>query len=80
MKWVLSTPSMCDHRLSLMLAPLATFHFASCGIQPWHLPFMKPRKAMLTFSPRVLATRDFASRRVELSFHYLMNPQDVRGQ
>jgi hypothetical protein len=41
--------SMHDHRLGLMLAPLTTHLFASFHIQPWHLPFTKPREAILTF-------------------------------
>jgi hypothetical protein len=34
----------------------------------------------VSFPSRVLAIRDFASRRVELSFPYLTNPRDARGQ
>jgi hypothetical protein len=46
---VRAPPSTPDHQLSLTLDPLATRHFASCGVQPWHLPFTKPQEAMLAF-------------------------------
>jgi hypothetical protein len=42
--------------------------------------FPEPPRGDVDFSPLVLATRDFASRRVELTYSYLTNPRDARGQ
>jgi hypothetical protein len=46
---LLSAPFARDHRLGLTLSPLATRRFTSFHVQPWHLPFMKPREVMLKF-------------------------------
>jgi hypothetical protein len=55
---------MHDHYLILALAPLATCHFECCGIQSWHLYFMKPREAMLNF---LLAFSLLATSQVSMS-------------
>jgi hypothetical protein len=43
-------------------------------------PFPNPREVRFDFSPLVLATHDFVSRRLELLFPYLPSPRDTRGQ
>jgi hypothetical protein len=59
-----------------VLALFATRTFVSCGIQPWCLPFTKPREAMLTFLLSFSLLRDFASFNVELPCPYLMSSQN----
>jgi hypothetical protein len=42
--------------------------------------FPEPPRGDIDFSPLVLTTRDFASRRLKLSFPYFPSPRDARGQ
>jgi hypothetical protein len=59
-----------------VLAPFAIRTFVSCGIQPWYLPFTKPREAMLTFLLSFSLLRDFVSFNVELPWPYLASPRN----
>jgi hypothetical protein len=65
-----------DRSLGLSASTFAIRTFVSCGIQPWCLPFMKPREAMLTFLLSFSLLHDFASFNVELPCPYLVSPRN----
>jgi len=71
-------PAWAPTRLST-----SAFHL-SClrefKVQPLAPSFLNPREVIFDFSPLVLATCDFVSRRLELSFPYLPSSWDAIGQ